>query len=98
VKETQDNQLSALSASVQGRVQGVGFRYACIQEASRLGLTGWVRNTPLGSVEVWAEGGQKKLEQFLQWLRRGPPQARVTAVDWNMRPPAGTHQDFSAAY
>jgi acylphosphatase len=75
-------------------VQGVGFRYACYHEARRLGLSGWVRNKVNGDVEVWAEGDGEKLEAFLQWLRRGPPGARVDQFRYDMCGPAGTYRDF----
>jgi acylphosphatase len=45
-------------------------------------------------VEVWAEGNTEKLETFLQWLRRGPPGARVDQVQYDMSRPAGIRQDF----
>ncbi|MDR1252677.1 MAG: acylphosphatase [Treponema sp.] len=79
----------ALHARVSGRVQGVGFRYTCYNEARRLGLSGWVRNEPDGDVEVWVEGGDEKLDRFLQWLHRGPPGARVDYVNAEKRQPAG---------
>jgi acylphosphatase len=81
---------AAFHALVSGRVQGVGFRCSCCHEARRLGLSGWVRNNPNGEVEVWAEGDKEKLETFLQWLRRGPPGARVDQVRYDMRRPAGS--------
>ena len=65
---------------ISGRVQGVCFRmYAC-DEATRLGLTGWVRNLREGSVEALAEGEEEALAGFLAWCRRGPPHARVAAA------------------
>jgi acylphosphatase len=85
---------AAFHALVYGRVQGVGFRYSCYHEARRLGLTGWVRNKPDGNVEVWAEGNKEKLDLFLQWLRRGPPGARVDQVRYDICPPAGTYRIF----
>ncbi|MDR2257894.1 MAG: acylphosphatase [Treponema sp.] len=85
---------AAFHALVSGRVQGVGFRYSCYHEARRLGLTGWVRNNMDGGVEVWAEGAKEKLESFLQWLRRGPPGARVDQVRYDTCRPAGTYRDF----
>ncbi|MDR3138373.1 MAG: acylphosphatase [Treponema sp.] len=88
--------VSAFFASVRGRVQGVGFRYSALLEARRLGLSGWVRNTQEGDVEVWAEGSPEKLETFLAWLRRGPPRARVDSLSWEARPPAGKYPSFSA--
>jgi acylphosphatase len=89
---------SAFSARVEGRVQGVGFRYSCIREGRRLGLTGWVKNTPEGDVEVWAEGPAGKLETLLQWLRRGPPGARVEAVQRHNCVPTGKYRDFGLEY
>ncbi|MDR1024116.1 MAG: acylphosphatase, partial [Treponema sp.] len=69
---------AALHVTVSGRVQGVGFRHSCYVEARRLGLKGWVRNTPDGDVELWVEGPSgEALEAMLQWLHRGPPYARV---------------------
>jgi acylphosphatase len=89
---------SAFSARIEGQVQGVGFRYSCIREGRRLGLTGWVRNTPEGDVEVWAEGSPGKLEILLQWLHRGPPGARVKAVHRHDGIPTGEYQDFGLGY
>jgi acylphosphatase len=86
--------VKAFSAGVRGRVQGVGFRYACIREARRLRVSGWVRNTPDGDVEVWAEGPGEKLDALRQWLRHGPPHARVDAVDYSPRPPTGAYTGF----
>jgi acylphosphatase len=65
---------------VQGRVQGVAFRMSACTEARRLGLGGWVRNTPDGAVEVVAEGPQEAVQAFVAWCRRGPPAAEVTNV------------------
>jgi acylphosphatase len=85
---------AAFYALVRGRVQGVGFRYSCYHEARRLGLAGWVRNKIDGDVEVWAEGTREKLEAFLQWLRLGPPGARVDQVRYDMCRPTGTYRNF----
>ncbi len=73
-----------LRVRVQGRVQGVGFRYFALQHARRLGLRGYVRNCPDGSVEVLAEGDRTALEELLALLRQGPPAARVERchVEW----------------
>ena len=67
---------------VSGRVQGVGFRYWAASEARAHGLSGWVRNRADGCVEGVACGEAANLEQFRERLRRGPPAARVEAVDW----------------
>ena len=76
----QNEKCGAFYAQVQGRVQGVGFRYSALAEAQRLGLCGWVRNTEDGKVEVWAEGHSEKLAVFSGWLHRGPQSARVDSV------------------
>ena len=62
---------------VEGRVQGVGFRWATQSEALRLGLSGWVRNRPDGSVEAVIQGEPPVLQRMLDWLQAGPPGSRV---------------------
>lgn len=64
-----------------GRVQGVGFRWFTQDIARRLGLTGTVRNTADGKVEVQAFGSSVSLDRLRSALEEGPPSARVTAVD-----------------
>jgi acylphosphatase len=66
---------------VSGRVQGVGFRWFVMREATRLDLAGYVRNLPDGSVEVVAQGPSAGLASLESALRHGPPAARVQAVD-----------------
>jgi acylphosphatase len=88
--------LSALHVTVGGRVQGVGFRSFCYSQARRLGLKGWVRNTPEGDVEVWLEGpAGEQLEAMLQRLRQGPPYARVDQFHYDSVQPTGACRDFS---
>lgn len=65
---------------VQGRVQGVWFRDSTRREALSLGVFGWVRNRPDGTVEVQAEGPEDKVWKLVSWCRRGPPAAAVTRV------------------
>ncbi len=64
-------------ARVRGRVQGVGFREACVAEARRLGIAGWVRNRTDGSVEALLQGPPDALAAMRRWLAEGPPPARV---------------------
>jgi acylphosphatase len=94
-EDDSEGQQSAFFALVQGRVQGVGFRYSAYYEARRLGLSGWVRNTPDGAVEVLAEGRQTGLESFLRWLHRGPPGAWVDSVRHRPQNPSGAYRGFS---
>jgi acylphosphatase len=65
---------------VQGRVQGVGFRWFVRERARALGLAGWVRNLPSGSVELVAAGEMEALQRLDAALRAGPPGARVDDV------------------
>jgi len=68
-------------ARVTGRVQGVFYRASTVQEAARLGLVGWVRNVPDGSVLIEAQGEREGVEHLLAWCGKGPPGARVSRVD-----------------
>lgn len=65
---------------IEGRVQGVGYRHGTQQEAHRLDLAGWVRNTADGAVELLAEGPDAALKSLEAWCRQGPPGAAVTAI------------------
>jgi acylphosphatase len=65
---------------VFGRVQGVFFRQATINQARPLGVNGWVRNAPDGSVEAHVQGDSAAVEQVIAWMRHGPSQARVEDV------------------
>ncbi len=71
-------------AQIEGRVQGVFFRASAEAEANRLGVKGWVRNRPEGSVELVAEGERENLDDLIAWCRRGPRHAEVerVQVDW----------------
>lgn len=73
--------MSGVRYIVSGRVQGVGFRWFVMREATRLDLAGYVRNLPDGSVEVVAQGPQAGLASLESALRHGPPGARVQDVD-----------------
>jgi acylphosphatase len=79
---------------VSGRVQGVYFRASAAREAVRLGLTGWVRNLPDGSVEAVAEGQQPALEAFAAWCASGPPAAQVVSVDTRWSAATGEFRAF----
>jgi acylphosphatase len=65
---------------IQGRVQGVGFRWFVQREASELALRGWVRNTEDGHVEVVAAGDAEDLDELRTSLRRGPRGSRVDRI------------------
>jgi acylphosphatase len=71
---------TAAELHVTGRVQGVAFRAACQQEAERLGVTGWVRNEPDGSVAAHVEGDADAVDALVAWCRRGPTGSKVRDV------------------
>jgi len=85
---------SAVHLVVVGRVQGVFFRARAVAEATRLGLAGWVRNRPDGTVEALAEGAPAAVEAFVAWCRHGPPAARVEEVQVSAVPPTGLDRGF----
>ena len=69
--------MKALHVRVEGRVQGVWFRATTQEEAQRLGVSGWVRNTKDGDVEIFMQGQDQEVDQLLEWCHHGPPGARV---------------------
>ncbi len=79
---------------IRGRVQGVGFRFSALDEARRLGVTGWVRNTHDGDVEVVAEGERELLQRLLTWCHVGPRGALVTDVEERWLEHRGEFADF----
>jgi acylphosphatase len=66
---------------IHGHVQGVSFRYYARQRASSLGLSGWVRNRPDGTVEAEAQGPEDAVDRFIGWAREGPSLAEVERVE-----------------
>ena len=73
--------MSDMHVRVTGMVQGVGFRWFVRERARRLGLKGWVRNLPDGSVEVAASGDPGQIELLKDELRRGPRGAVVDTLE-----------------
>jgi acylphosphatase len=69
-----------MKVRIEGRVQGVWYRGWTLRNAGRLGLDGWVRNLPDGSVEAVFAGPAADIEIMIKRCRRGPPAASVTAV------------------
>ena len=75
-----EDELLAVHVLVEGRVQGVGFRYFVIQSVRDLAISGWVRNLSDGRVEILAEGKREDLEAMLQRVRKGPSASKVNRV------------------
>lgn len=72
--------MSAKRLLIEGRVQGVGYRYAFSERATALGLAGWVRNRASGAVEASVHGADDAVAAIIAWAHQGPPAARVTQV------------------
>ncbi len=90
--------MNARNIIVTGRVQGVGFRWFVLRRAKSLGLTGWVRNLPDGSVEVWAEGKEDILESLESLLKDGPSGSMVREVQSRKTQGTGRYHDFDITY
>jgi acylphosphatase len=73
--------MNARHLRIEGRVQGVGYRAWMVREASRLGLSGWVRNRADGSVEAVVAGPEPAVQALLTACRRGPVLARVDRIE-----------------
>lgn len=71
---------------IYGQVHGVGFRYDAQKTAVGLNLTGWVKNTVDGTVEILIQGEKSNLEQFIHWAEHGPDSADVENVEVDWRP------------
>jgi acylphosphatase len=89
---------SAIHIMISGDVQGVFFRAGAQDEARRLGLKGWVRNTPDGSVEVMAEGSRAALEELLEWCAHGPAGAAVSRIKEEWLQASGEFRDFKVRH
>lgn len=94
MKEEDRKGQSRVHLSIEGRVQGVFFRYSTVEEAVRLRLSGWVRNCPDGSLEVVAEGPKMNIEELIRWCHHGPPGAHVHNVRIQWEDYKGVFENF----
>ena len=92
------DQVKRVHVRIEGVVQGVFFRAHTQEQAQRLGLNGWVRNRPDGSVEAVMEGEASRIEQMIQWCHEGPPMSNVTHVEVSEQEPLGERGGFSIKY
>ena len=90
--------LARAKVRVYGLVQGVFFRANTKKVADKLGLKGYVRNMPDGSVEAVFEGEKEAIEKAIEWCRRGPPLAVVERVDVVWEEYKGEFKDFRIRY
>jgi acylphosphatase len=84
---------TAVRLRIRGIVHGVSFRSSMAQVASNLGVRGWVRNLPDGSVEAFLEGDERNVKRVLEWARTGPPRARVDRLEVEQAS-TRNHRDF----
>jgi acylphosphatase len=83
---------------IKGRVQGVFYRASTQETAMNLGLKGWVRNLPDGSVEAVFEGPAEKVKKAVEWCYKGPPGSSVLEIDEKWSDFTGEFRDFSVKY
>lgn len=93
-----DERNMRLHLQISGHVQGVGFRMFTQDYAQRIGLTGWVRNTSAGGVEVLAEGNVGLLQIFADALRRGPVGGHVDDLQESWETGEAQFADFSIRF
>lgn len=83
---------------ITGAVQGVFFRAESSEKARAFGLTGWVKNTRNGDVEIIAQGERARLEEFIQWCRSGPQPSKVERVEIVWENPQEEFSTFEIRY
>lgn len=77
-----------------GRVHGVGYRFYALEKANQLGITGWVRNTRDGNVELEASGEPDTLSIFIDWIKIGPPRSIIKTISVTEIPNERTFTKF----
>ena len=90
--------MKAFKATVSGKVQGVWFRDSTRQEAIKLKVTGWVKNTLGGTVYLEAEGEENNLKSLERWLHIGSPHSRVDRVNLQWIMPTKTYSTFTVIF
>jgi acylphosphatase len=90
--------MKRLIIKVYGLVQGVFFRYTTRKVARNLGLTGYVKNMPDGSVYIEAEGTEDNLYELLKFAKVGPKYAEVTNIEYEFVAPQHNYKGFDYAF
>jgi len=87
-----------IKIKVYGLVQGVFFRYTTRKVARQLGLTGYVKNMPDGSVYIEAEGSEEALKELLKFTNKGPKQANIERVDYEYSDAEDNYKGFDYSF
>jgi acylphosphatase len=87
-----------VNIKVFGEVQGIGFRYETLAKARSLGLKGFVRNEPDGSVRIEAEGKREDLNKFIEWCKDGPRGAAIQNVNIEFQPELKNFLEFAIEF
>ena len=96
---TSGNTIRTCKVIVHGMVTGVGFRYSAMREARRIGgLYGYVRNRDSQTVECVVQGPESRVEEFIDWLRRGPVMARIDSCHVSEITEPGALSEFTIAF
>ena len=88
----------AVHILISGRVQGVFYRYTAQRVASRLDLSGWIKNLSNGKVEAVVVGTPSAVDTFIAWCQEGPPGAHVADVEATSLPSTHEYEGFSIKY
>lgn len=80
---------------IAGRVQGVGFRYFAEHKAVEFNISGWIKNTPDGKVEIEATGEPENLDIFIDWMKIGPARAVIKTFSVSEITPTRTFTNFT---
>lgn len=81
INQPLNRDMETLRVVVHGQVQGVGYRASAVRQAHLQRVTGWVRNNADGTVEALVQGNPDQVDRMLEWMRHGPPAARVTDLE-----------------
>lgn len=90
--------LQEIHLTISGRVQGVFYRKEARNKAQELGLTGFVRNNPDGTVLALVQGEEQILKKFIEWCWKGPAEARVENIQIIYKDPEKIFEDFQIRY
>ena len=80
---------------IKGRVQGVSYRYFTLRQAQSFNISGWVKNEDNGDVRAYAEGDRESLDQFINYLKKGPTFSRIDDVILNWEAEDKSYNEFN---